>query len=171
MRGDRRETPPLKGQGHVHLLLNQMTDLQFAGQTDLIGSLQQFRPSRDRKGLVFVVSDLFGRRPEMSAEALTQTSRWPAESHVIHVLHPKEIRPDIEGEIRLVDVETQEVRRIWMTKRELARYTAAFQQYQENLTHTCMQRAIDYFPWMTDQPFEESFLNLLSRGNALAGTG
>jgi uncharacterized protein (DUF58 family) len=165
-----RETRPLKGQGHVHLLLQQMSELQFGGTTDLVGCFRQFRPSRDRKGLVFVASDLFGRQPEVSAEAIAQATRWPAESHVIHVLHPREASPDVEGEIRLVDVETQEVRRIWMTKRELARYRDAFETYQEDVRRTCMQRTIDYFPWMTDQPFEDAFLDLLSRGNALAGT-
>lgn len=169
--GLRRETRPLKGQGHVHLLLEQMSELRFGGLTDLAGCFQQFRPSRDRRGLVFIVSDLFGRRPEASAEALAQANRWPAESHVIHVLHPREARPDLQGEIRLVDVETNEARRIWMTKRELARYVAAFQAYQEDLQRSCMQRGVDYFSWMTDEPFEDNFVNLLSRGNALAGTG
>ena len=167
----RRETQPLKGQGHVHLLLKQMAALEFGGTTDLIGGLQQFRPSRDRRGLVFVISDLFGRSPEQSTEALLQATRWPAETHVIHVLHPQEMRPDLQGEIRLVDVETQEVRRVWMTKRELARYAKAFEQFIDDLGRFCMRRKIDYFPWTTDQPFEDAFLGLLSRGNALAGTG
>lgn len=166
----RRETQPLKGQGHVHFILKQMAELEFGGRTDLIGGLKQFRPSRDRRGLVFVISDLFGRAPEQSTEALLQATRWPAETHVIHVLHPREMEPDLQGEIRLLDVETHEVRRIWMTKRELARYAKAFQEFLENLNRFCMQRKIDYFTWTTDQPFEDTFLNLLARGNALAGT-
>ncbi len=164
----RRETQPLKGQGHVHLLLQQMSGLEFGGVTDLVGSLKQFRPSRDRRGLVFVVSDLFGRSPDISGEAIVQATRWPAETHVVHVLHPMEMHPELEGEIRLVDVETHEVRRIWMTKRELAQYRKAFGEYMDDLRRTCTRRKIDYFPWTTDEPFEDSFLGLLSRGNALA---
>jgi len=108
----RRETNPLKGQGHVHQLLKQMAALEFDGATDLVGSLSKFRPARDRKGLVFVISDLFGRTPDLANEALLQANRWPAETHVIQVLHPREMEPDLQGEIRLVDVETKEVRRI-----------------------------------------------------------
>jgi uncharacterized protein (DUF58 family) len=165
----RRETQPLKGQGHVHELLTQLAALEFAGTTDLTGSLRQFRPSRDRRGLVFIVSDLFGHSPEVATEALLQATRWPAETHVIQVLHPQEMRPEIEGEIRLIDVETREVRRIWMTKRELARYAAAFKEFMEGIRRFCMVRQIDYFPWTTDQAFEDTFLGLLSRGSALAG--
>ncbi len=168
--GLRRETQPMKGQGHIHVLLRQMAELQFGGVTNLVDSLRQFRPSRDRRGLVFIVSDLFGHSPDESTEALLQATRWPAETHVVHVLHPKEMRTDLQGEIRLLDVETHEVRRIWMTKREQARYAKAFEQYMEDLLRFCTRRQIDYFPWTTEQPFEDGFLGLLSRGNALAGT-
>ena len=152
-------------------MLKQLPELEFGGTTDLIGSLKQFRPSRDRRGIVFVISDLFGRSPETAAEALLQATRWPAETHVIHVLNPVEMRPTLEGEIRLVDVETKEIRRIWMTRREQRRYAEAFDRFMDDLKRTCTQRQINYFPWITDQSFEDSFLSLLSRGNVLAGTG
>jgi uncharacterized protein (DUF58 family) len=167
----RRETPPMKGQGHVHTVLQKMADLEFGGTTNLVGGLEQFRPSRDRRGMVFLISDLFGRSPDESTDALLKATSWPAESHVIHVLHPQEKTPDLQGEIRLLDVETAEVRRIWMTKRELARYAKAFEQFMEDLHRFCMKRRIDYFPWTTDQAFEDAFLDLLSRGSALGGKG
>jgi uncharacterized protein (DUF58 family) len=167
----RRETKPLKGQGHVRLLLDQLADLEFSGETDLVGSLNQFRPSRDRRGIVFIISDLFGRSPEMSTESLLQTARWPAETHVVQVLHPEERQPELEGEIRLVDVETDEIRRVWLTRREMARYHDEFERFLDNLRRFCMGREIDYFLWSTDQLFEDAFLALLSRGQALAGAG
>ena len=167
--GIRRELPPLKGQGHVHDILQLFTSMEFGGTTDLVGSLKQFRPSRDRRGIVFLISDLFGRTPELSTEAMLQATRWPAETHVVHVLHPQEKQPEITGEIRLVDVETSEVRRIWMTKRELDRYAEEFEKFLEELKRFCMSRQIDYYPWSTSETFEDTFLNLLSRGSALSG--
>lgn len=167
--GIRREMQPLKGQGHVHDILKLFTSMEFGGATDLVGALKQFRPSRDRRGIVFLVSDMFGRTPELSTEALLQASSWPAETHVVHVMHPQEMKPEMTGEIRLVDVETAEVRRIWMTKRELERYADAFDSFLEELKRFCMSRQIDYFPWTTGEPFEDMFLSLLSRGSALSG--
>lgn len=167
--GMKRELQQLKGQGHIHEILQQLSSMEFGGETDLVGSLKQFRPSRDRRGIVFVISDLFGENPEASTEALLQATRWPAECHIVHVMHPQEMRPDMTGEIRLVDVETSEVRRIWMTKRELERYATAFDKFLEDIRSFCMSRQIDYFPWTSDLPFDDSFLNLLSRGSALTG--
>ena len=165
----RRELPPLKGQGHIHEILKQLPAMEFSGVTDLVGSLGRFRPSRDRCGMVFLLSDLFGQAPEQSAQALAHAASWPAETHVIHILHPREIRPELDGELRLVDVETGERRRLWLTRRELDRYARAFADYLEDLKRTCVQRQINYMTWTTDESFEETFINMLSRGSALAG--
>jgi hypothetical protein len=62
------------------------------------------------------------------------------------------------------------VRRIWMTKRELARYTKAFERFLDDLERVCMHHRINYFAWTTDQPFEDTFMSLLSRCSAMAGT-
>lgn len=167
--GVQRLMPPLKGQGHIHAVLDRLASLQFDGVTDLEGSLRQFRPSRDRRGIIFLVSDLFGREAESARESLRRAVTWPAELHVIHLLHPSEKEPNLEGENRLVEVETGEVRRMWLTRREAEAYRRAVTRYLEDLKQLCLGRQLDYLCWTTDQAFEEMFLGLLSRGSALAG--
>ncbi|MHC4202685.1 MAG: DUF58 domain-containing protein [Planctomycetota bacterium] len=165
----RREMPPLKGQGHIHDILKHMAALEFGGVTDLEGSLRAFRPGRDRKGIVFLVSDLFGRSIGSAEEALRHALKWPAETHVIQVIEPHERDPGLEGEFQLSDVETGEARRIWLTKREAARYRESFDGFVENVQRTCMRHQVDYVTWTTAEPFEDMFLHLLMRGSALAG--
>lgn len=165
----RRELPPLKGQGHIYSILEHMSGLEFGGVTQLTRSLQHFKPHRDRRGIIFVVSDLFGSHPGESEGAIRQAISWPVETHVIQVLHPREIEPDLEGEIQLVDVETNEARRMRLSRKEMHRYREAVQAYMDKLERECLRREINYYPWQTDQPFEDMFLQLLSRGSALAG--
>lgn len=164
-----RLMPPLKGEGHIHEVLRLLESLEFSGETDLVPALRQLRPARDRRGIVFVLSDLLGSAPERSSEALQHATSWPAETHVIHLLHPREMSPDLEGELQLVDVETNETRRMWLTRRDLDLYAANFQRFVTELEATCMRRQIDYLRWLTDQSFEEAFIGLLMRGSALAG--
>lgn len=161
------EVPPQKGQGHIHRILKHMLGVTFDGVTEL-DALRQFRPSRGRRGIVFILSDLLGREPEASAEALQVTSSWPAETHVVHMLEPEEMRPSIDGEVRLVDVETEEVRQLTLTRRDMERYAAAFDQYLHDLGQSCLRRRVDYVTWRTDLAFEKLFLELLSRGSALS---
>jgi uncharacterized protein (DUF58 family) len=167
--GVRRELPPLKGQGHIHDVLTLFSTLEFGGASDLGPSLKQFRPSRDRRGIVFLISDLLGREPETIDTTLKQAISWPAETHVIQILDPREIAPDLEGEIRLVDVETGELRRVWLTRRELERYQTEFRAWLENLQRVCMRNRLNYLSWTADRPFDDMFLQLLSRGSSLAG--
>ena len=167
--GRERLMPPLKGQGCIHEVLRMLGALEFGGATDLVGALRQFQPTRDRRAIVFVLSDLLGREPEASEQALQQATSWPAETHVIHILDPHEIRPDLDGELLLTDVETQETRRLWLTRRDLDRYEENFRAFADNLEASCLRRQIDYLRWTTDQSFEEGFLALLMRGSALAG--
>ncbi|HEX8295066.1 MAG TPA: DUF58 domain-containing protein [Chthoniobacteraceae bacterium] len=164
-----RLLPPLKGEGHIHEVLQMLAALPFSGETDLVAGLRQFRPTRDRRGIVFLLSDLLGDAPEHSGQAIQQATSWPAETHIIHLLDPREMTPDLEGELQLVDVETQEARRMWLTRRDLELYAENFRRFADDLEASCLRRQIDYLRWLTDASFEEAFLGLLMRGSALAG--
>ena len=67
-----RLVPPVKGQGAVHRVIKALGSTSFDQTTDLNAALSGFRPSRDRRGMAFVVSDLFGRDPAESVAAISQ---------------------------------------------------------------------------------------------------
>ena len=165
----RREIPPRRGQGHIHDMLNTLTQLEFAGETDYERSLREFRPGRDRRSIVFLISDFLGADTESVPRALS-SMRWSCETHLIQTLHPNEVRPDLEGELQLVDVESGEDRRLSFSARELRRYEAVFQEYMNTLRDVCRQRRVDYLVYQTDESFESVFLDLLSRGSSLASS-
>lgn len=160
--------PPMKGQGSLQRVLDFARELKFGGLTDLNRSFQGFQPGRRRYGIIFVISDLFGRDVNEAREAIRHASAWPGEVHFIQLFHPWEEKPDVEGEIELLDVETQEHRRLWFTPRDRERYEHTFQAFLNDIEKSCQSRQIDYQRWRTDFPFDELFLDLLSRGSALA---
>lgn len=161
--------PPMKGQGNITKVIEYLKGVEFGGVTDLGKCFKEFRPSRARFGIIFVISDLFGGDVTAAPEAIRRTATWPGEVHMIQTIHPWERNPDLDGEIELVDVETQEMRRMWFTKRERKRYAAAFDAFIEGVERDCLSRQVDYIKWGTEEPFEDMFLELLSRGSALAG--
>ncbi|MEQ1843783.1 MAG: DUF58 domain-containing protein, partial [Verrucomicrobiales bacterium] len=107
--------PPMKGQGSLQRVLDFARELKFGGLTDLNRSFQDFQPGRRRYGIIFVISDLYGRDVNEAREAIRHASAWPGDVHFIQIFHPWEEKPDVEGEIELLDVETQEQRRMWFT--------------------------------------------------------
>ncbi len=160
--------PPMKGQGSLQRVIDYARGLKFGGITDLDRCFKEFQPSRRRYGIIFLISDLYGKDVDEAKEAIQHASAWPGEVHFIQVNHPWEEKPDLDGEIVLVDVETQEQRRLWFTPRDKKRYEKRYQQFIDDIESVCQSRHIDYQRWRTDYPFDELFLELLSRGSALA---
>jgi len=163
------ELPPLKGQVNLRRILDHVRGLPFGGATDLERCFQDFRPSRQRQGIIFVISDLFGHDLEETPRALERTAAWPGETHVLHVHHPLEKSPALTGEVELVDVETGEARRLWLSPRDVERHEAAFAEWSAAIERACLSRRVDFLPWPTDVDFDDAFLSLLSRGSALGG--
>jgi len=163
------ELPPLKGQVSLRRVIDRVRGLEFGGASDLDRCFREFRPSRQRQGVIFVLSDLFGRDFEETPRALERTAAWPGETHVVHIHHPLEKSPALTGEVELVDVETGETRRLWLSRREVDRHEAAFARWSEGVERACLARRVDFVPWSTAVDFDEAFLAMLARGSALAG--
>ncbi|MFV1994014.1 MAG: DUF58 domain-containing protein [Verrucomicrobiales bacterium] len=161
--------PPLKGQGNIQKIIDHVTDLEYGGVTDLESCFRELRPSRQRFGVIFVLSDFFGTEIGSASAALRHASSWPGEAHLIHLFSPLERDPEFDGEVEVVDVETREMRRLWFTVRDRERYREEFERFRGELERGCLRRQVDYLEWVTDRDFEEMFLALLSRGSVLAG--
>ncbi len=163
--------PPLKGQGKIQEFIDALIRMEFDGVTQLEHCFEDFRPPRQRYGIIFVISDLFGAEVESAAKALHRTAHWPGESNLIHLVHPREFEPGLDGEVELIDTETREKRRMWLTKSEVRKYKDTVSRYIEGIQQECITRQMNYFPWSTDQGFEARRQHLLSRGAPLAKGG
>jgi uncharacterized protein (DUF58 family) len=166
----KQELPPLRGQGNIEKIIQSAARLDFDGFTDLDRCFQDYRPARQRFGVIFVISDFFGRDVNTASEAVARAATWPGEVHFLQIIHPAERSPELEGEVELAEVETGEKRRFWLTKRDVQRYVETFDAFAENLARTCASRRIDFFQCATDEAFEDRFLDMLVRGSALTGS-
>jgi uncharacterized protein (DUF58 family) len=165
----RQELPPLRGQGNIEKIIQCARHLSFEGLTSFEQCFADFRPSRQRFGVIFVISDFFGRDLGSAQEAVARAATWPGEVHFVQIVHPEEREPPLEGEVELAEVETGERRRFWLTRQEVERHARAFDAFSESLSRACASRHMDFFQCRTDEPFEDRFLDLLVRGSALAG--
>ena len=164
-----QELPPLRGQGNIEKVIQSATQLKFGGLTDLERSFADFHPTRQRYGVIFVISDFFGKDVSTATESIKRAASWPGEVHFLQILHPEERTPSLEGEVELAEVETGERRRFWLTRRDVQRYTDAFDAFCDELSRGCASHRIDFMQCGAEEPFEQRFLDLLNRGSALAG--
>lgn len=166
-----QELPPLRGQGNIEKVIQAATRLPFGGVTDLERAFADFHPTRQRYGVIFVLSDFFGKDVGTAAAAVKRAATWPGECHFVQILHPEERQPPLEGEVELAEVETGERRRFWLTRREVQKYVETFDAFCDELARECAGHRIDFTQCGADEPFEDRFLDLLNRGSALAAGG
>lgn len=167
--GCRRELPPLKGQGHLQQLIEHCRRLTFGGAGDLDAALARFRSGADRRGVAFLLTDGYGADPARSGEALRRLASWPGEAHVVLVEDPAEAEPPPAGELLIEDVESGVRRRLWFPEDERARWRARRSAWADGLRRTCAEASIPCDGWSTAGGFDDQFIALMSRGDALAG--
>jgi uncharacterized protein (DUF58 family) len=133
------------------------------GQTDLDAALRSFAARPRPPGLVLLFSDLLD--PAGYARALVRLRQQRHEVLLFHVLCPEELRPTVEGDLRLTDRETGEAVEVTLDRR-------AIDAYQERLAHWlvevggfCRRHAIGYQQLDTSRPLAQLlFRDLRERG-------
>jgi hypothetical protein len=78
-----------------------------------------------------------------------------------------ELRPEARGEVSLLEVESNRERKLFLDE-ELARsFSAALEDYFQEIASFCIKREIDYLRATTAMPFEEFVLVTLRRRGSL----
>lgn len=132
------------------------------GTTRLLPSFRAFAHRMKRRGLVFVISDLFD--PAGYEEALDLLRYHQFQLNVIQILESSEIDPRMSGDLRLIDTETAIPFEVTADEGLLRRYRATFKEFVESLAAFCLRRNIGFGQATTAMPFEDVVLRVLRDG-------
>ena len=99
-----RRRASMRGSGRVFRLLADLSAIDPAeGPTDLVAAARHAAAQLHGRGVVVFVSDLLDPAADKIIRELAATG---SELVILHVLSPEELDPQLEGDLRLVDVET-----------------------------------------------------------------
>ena len=115
-----------------------------------------------RRGLVFLISDLFD--PAGCEDALALLRYHQFEVHVIQTLDPAELRPRESGDLRLIEAETGEIFEVTASEALLRRYENEIDAFVAGAEAYCLRRGVGYAQVTTATPFEELVLRVLRDG-------
>ncbi|MAS37781.1 MAG: DUF58 domain-containing protein [Anaerolineaceae bacterium] len=152
---------PARGRARGFAMLDWVGNLRARGVTDLNIALRDYAVYSTRPGLLFIISDMFS--PSGHSEGIRTLMGKGYEVVVLHVLSPDEINPPLNGDLRLVDVETgtpQEVT-IDASMREI--YTLRLNTWRDDLRLEIMRRGGHYLFIDTSTPWERIVLQDLRR--------
>ena len=156
-----------RGKSQFHKVLDfiERAPTPNGSSTGLLPSAKAFAQRIKRRGLVFLISDLFD--PAGYEEALALLRYHHFEVHVIQTLDPAELRPRDSGDLRLVEAETGEVFEVTANDALLRRYEREIDSFLENVEAFCLRRGVGYAQVTTAVPFEDSVLRVLRDGMIL----
>ena len=101
-----RRRASMRGSGRIFRLLSDLSAIEPAdGPTDLVAAARHAAAQLHGRGVVVLVSDLLDPAADRIIRELAATG---SELIVLHVLSPDELDPPLDGDLRLVDVETGE---------------------------------------------------------------
>ena len=150
---------PFRGRGQIHGLLNHLSNLTATGPTDLNAALRQWSQTRQRPGLLFLISDFFS--PDGYERGLAALSSAGHESSILHLLSPDEINPELAGDLRVEDIETGYAKEITVTPDLRRLYQQHFTAWRQAIERYCFSRDINYVTIETSLAFDAVILGFL----------
>jgi uncharacterized protein (DUF58 family) len=154
---------PIRGKGQAARLFQFLETLEPRGATDLRSAFRRVAAEQTRRGLAIVVSDLLDRAGFEDAFRFLLARRM--EVFVLHVLAPAELRPEVAGELRLIDMEDGDRVEVTASVPLLRQYQKTLERFLGAARDYCLRRSIGYLLASSADPFDELVLRYLrSRG-------
>ena len=113
-----------------------------------------------KKGLCFLITD--GYTEDALKGALDYLRYLKQETAVIQVMSGEELRPELEGAVRLTDSESGEKIDLIADRAALDAYHDALSDFLKRVRENCASREAPYMMLDGAEPFEEGFIPLLS---------
>ena len=157
--------PTTRGKARIFRIFRFLTSVRANGTTDLGDAMRTFVAQHKRRGLAVLLSDLYDPAGFERGINVLRYNRF--EPFVLHIVDPRESKPDLKGDVRVYDCETGEEREVTVTAKVLERYRYAYEEYLEEVQRFCVQKQVAYFRADVNTPFDELILRVFRRGGFL----
>jgi uncharacterized protein (DUF58 family) len=151
--------PAIRGRRSLWRLVDFLQKLEPAGPSDLRKALRSFSIKCSGKGIVILLSDLMDKGGY--EEALRYLVARQLDIYVIQILSHEEIEPEIVGDLKLVDIEDEDVAEITVSGPLLKRYKQNLAAYRAGIHEFCTRRGVSYLFTSNQVPFDKLVLNYL----------
>ncbi len=148
--------PGLRGRRFMSKVVEFLSSLECEGPNNLPVAGKQFAIRHPQPGIVLILSDFFEKAGY--EEGLRYLLGRHYDLYAVQVLSPEEIDPILVGDLRLTDVEDDDVAEVTLSRALINRYKANLRGYCEHLKDYCTRRGISYLFTSTETPFDQIVL-------------
>ncbi len=151
--------PAIRGRRSLWRMLDFLEKIEPAGPSDLTRALRSFAIQSSGKGVVILLTDLMDKGGY--EEGLRYLLARQFDVYVIQILSQEEIEPDVVGDLRLVDIEDDDVAEITVSAPLLKRYKQNLAAFRAGVHEFCARRGITYLFTSNQVPFDRLVLTYL----------
>lgn len=152
---------PVRGRSAVWRLWEFLGGVESGGATDLNTSLRGLANRRPAPGVAIVISDFLS--PSGYREGVSFLQNLRQEVTLIQVLSPDELDPTLDGDLRLIDVETGGIQEVSVTSSLLDEYRRRLAAFTADLEQFSRARAMNFLQVPSNVPLEDLVLRTLRR--------
>ncbi len=149
----------IRGRRLVSQVLGFLDNLEYGGPSDLTTVARRFAMTHRGKGIVILLSDFLDKGGYQ--EGLRYLVGRDFDMYAIQVLAPDEIEPALAGDLKLIDIEDEDVAEVTVSKPLLKKYKQMLTAYCTELKDYCTQRGVTYLFTNTRVPFDTLVLSYL----------
>ena len=159
------EQAGVRGRHLISKVLSCLVNLEPAGVGNMTAACRHFAIRHPQRGIVVVLSDFMDKGGY--EEGLRYLLGRHYDLYAIQLLSPQEIQPDLAGDLRLRDVEDDDIAEVTISRALLNRYKQNLNAYCGQLQEYCTRRGITYLFTSTEVPFDQLVLTYLRKRGLL----
>lgn len=159
--GLREELSGVRGRRLMFKVIEFLSRVECGSGGDFERTARQFAIRHPQPGIVLYISDFFDKGGYESGFRFLLGRKY--DLYALQVLSPDEIDPPLAGDLRLTDVEDDDVAEVTVSRALINRYKQNLQAYCSGLSNYCTRRGITYLFTDTKVPFDQVVLNYFRR--------
>jgi hypothetical protein len=123
-------------------MLSQLEAIEAGETVSLAEGVKNFCLRNRGRGIVVLLTDLLDKQGY--EDALRYFVAHRLDCYVIQILSQEELEPDVQGDLKLVDCEDQDIAEITVSAPLLARYKRTLNDFVGGAQEFCSRRGIHY---------------------------
>jgi uncharacterized protein (DUF58 family) len=159
------EMAGIRGRRLTHRVINFISEVEVGGSGNMSAACRQFALRHPQRGVVLLLSDFMDKGGY--EEGLRYLAGRNYDLYAIQTLSPEEIEPPMVGDLRLVDVEDDDVAEVTISRALINRYKQNLTAYCQQLREFCTRRGVTYMFTSTTVPFDQLVLSYLRKRGLL----
>jgi uncharacterized protein (DUF58 family) len=150
---------PKRGRGNMMRVLEYLNNKKAKGMSRFEQALAAYKKRVTTRSYIVILSDFL-----YSPEEIKAAIRRYADHHVVlvQVLDSTETKLDLEGDFKLVDTESEDSLRTFISPYSRKQYLDQLAQHQAKIQKVCDEIGAKFFAVSTDYPIFDAFYTVLN---------